>query len=235
MNPAPSHSGQILGWVPGLPPVPWQSGHAASEVSRRLIVTPSSASMKPMVALLSTSAPADRSRAAPLATAPAAEDVAEQVAEAARAVAEQVTDVEARAVGRRTAGEATAEPTAAVEVADLVVLLPLLLVADDVVRLGDGLELLVLGGVARVRVGVVGARELAVGLLDVGLGRLLVHTQHGVVVLRRPVGAHSGLAHGSLPSPVSSSVVGLAADPAQPPAGSTTSTCAARTTRSPMR
>ena len=56
-KPAPSHSGQIFGVVPGLPPVPWHSGHAESEVSRRLIVTPSMASMKLIVALVSTSAP----------------------------------------------------------------------------------------------------------------------------------------------------------------------------------
>src|ERR671920_2648768 len=65
-NPAPSHSGQIRGLVPGLPPVPWQSGHGASEVSRSEIVTPSIASVKLIVAVVSTSAPFwDRLRRGP--------------------------------------------------------------------------------------------------------------------------------------------------------------------------
>ena len=54
-NPAPSHSGQMCGLVPGFPPVPWQSGQAASDVSRSDTVTPSIASVKPIVAEVSTS------------------------------------------------------------------------------------------------------------------------------------------------------------------------------------
>src|SRR6478735_10279671 len=56
-KPAPSHSGHTCGLVPGLPPVPEQSGHGASEVSRSEIVTPSRASVKLIVAVVSTSAP----------------------------------------------------------------------------------------------------------------------------------------------------------------------------------
>ena len=57
MKPAPSHSGQIRGLVPGLPPVPEQSGQGASDVSRSEMVTPSIASLKPIVAVVSTSEP----------------------------------------------------------------------------------------------------------------------------------------------------------------------------------
>src|SRR3954454_16816682 len=56
-KPAPSHSGQMCGLVPGLPPVPLQSGQGASEVSRSEIVTPSIASSKPIVAVVSASEP----------------------------------------------------------------------------------------------------------------------------------------------------------------------------------
>ena len=47
----------MCGLVPGLPPVPLQSGQGASEVSRSEIVTPSVASVNPIVAVDSTSAP----------------------------------------------------------------------------------------------------------------------------------------------------------------------------------
>ena len=56
-KPAPSHVAQMCGLVPGLPPVPLHCGQGASEVSRRLIVTPSTESVNPMVAVDSTSEP----------------------------------------------------------------------------------------------------------------------------------------------------------------------------------
>src|SRR3546814_8576586 len=55
--PAPSHTWQMCGLVPGFPPVPEQVAHGDPEVNRRLIVTPSIASTKLIVALLSTSGP----------------------------------------------------------------------------------------------------------------------------------------------------------------------------------
>ena len=73
--------------------------------------------------------------------------------------------------------------------AQLVVLLALLGVADDVVGLGDRLEPLLGGLVAGVGVGVVGTRELAVGLLDVGRRRVLGDAEDLVEVLVRPVRA----------------------------------------------
>ena len=85
-----------------------------------------------------------------------------------RVVAEQVVDVEAAAAAaaeRRRRSRRRKPPRRSSD-ADLVVLRALLGVADDVVGLGDRLELLVLRGVTGVGVGVVGARELAVGLLD---------------------------------------------------------------------
>src|SRR6185503_10393634 len=63
-----------------------------------------------------------------------------------------------------------------------VVLLALVRIAEHVVGLGDRLEAL-LGPRVGVRVRVVLARELAVGLLDVLLGGLLVDPQRLVVVL----------------------------------------------------
>ena len=82
MKPAPSHSGQMCGLVPGLPPVPEQSGQGASDVSRSEMVTPSRASVKLIVAVVSTSAPFCGRRCW---RRPAAEEVAEHVAEAATA------------------------------------------------------------------------------------------------------------------------------------------------------
>jgi hypothetical protein len=117
-----------------------------------------------------------------------AEEVAEQVAEAAPAagpVAEQVLQVD----GAGVAAAAGGEPARREELARLVVLLALVRVADDVVGLGDLLELLVLGAVVGVRVRVVGARELAVGLLDLVGRRGLADAEHGVEVLGRPVRA----------------------------------------------
>src|SRR5438552_2903076 len=57
-------------------------------------------------------------------------------------------------------------------------------IAQHLVRLGEPLEPL-LGVVALVAIGVVVHRELAIGLLDVGLGSLARHSQNPVVV-RRP-------------------------------------------------
>ena len=66
-----------------------------------------------------------------------------------------------------------------------VVVLALVGVAEDVVRLRDLLEALLGLRVARVLVGVVLARELAVRLLDLVRRRLAVDAEHLVVVLRR--------------------------------------------------
>ncbi|MPM37854.1 hypothetical protein SDC9_84473 [bioreactor metagenome] len=123
-------------------------------------------------------------RPADAATAPT-EQATEQVGEVTGAgggVAEQVVDV------RRGLPLAAVEPEAAPEQAALlVVLLALLGVRQDVVGLRDGLEPLRLVGVARVGVGVVLARQLAEGLLDVVLGGVLRDAQDLVVVLLEPV------------------------------------------------
>src|SRR5216683_3154999 len=75
----------------------------------------------------------------------------------------------------------------------VVVLLAGLGVAQHVVGVGDLLELLLGRRVAGVGVRVVLLRQLAVGLLDVGLGRALLDAEGGVVVLVRPL----ALGHGS--------------------------------------
>src|SRR5581483_11365464 len=61
--------------------------------------------------------------------------------------------------------------------AEAVVRLPLLLVGEDVVRRLHLLEALLGGRVARIGVGVVLARELAVGLLDLVGRRSLLHAE----------------------------------------------------------
>ena len=116
---------------------------------------------------------ASRRPPAAAAAAPAAgglaEEVGEDVAEAAR--------VEARLA-------AAAAPDVRERVAQLaVVLLALVGIAEHVVGLGDLLEALLGLRVARVLVGVVLARELAVGLLDVVGRRLALDAEHLVVIL----------------------------------------------------
>ena len=80
---------------------------------------------------------------------------------------------------------AAAGPPAAAEAEQraAVVLLALLGVAEDVVGGLDLLEALLGPRVARVAVRVELARELAVGLLDLVVGRLLLDAQHLVEVL----------------------------------------------------
>ena len=55
--PTPSHCGHTCGTVPARAPVPLQSPQGASEESRSEMVTPSTASVKPIVASVSMSAP----------------------------------------------------------------------------------------------------------------------------------------------------------------------------------
>src|SRR5690606_1931529 len=125
-------------------------------------------------------------RPAPTATTAAAEEATEQITE--------VGPLEAEAAGTG----AGVEPTGAAagteahgphgaELADLVVLLALGLVADDVVGGGDLLEALLGGGVTRVGVGVQLAGELAVGARDLLRRRRLRDAEDLVVVLLEPL------------------------------------------------
>ena len=246
-KPAPSHSGQMCGRVPGLPPVPEQSGQGASEVSRRrdrdAVEGVGEADRRRRSRRRRPSA--DAAAGCGRAGAGLAEEVAEHVAEAAPA------PPPARSRSRSLRSKPpppppkpAAEAAGALEGADLahlVVLLALLGVTDDVVGLGHLLEVVVLGGVAGVGVGVVGARQLAVGLLDLVGRRVLLDAEDR----RRSPWSPSRLAcrrwcsRAYLPS--SSGVAGAAAAlllgrprrRCRP--GSTTRTCAARTTRSPIR
>src|SRR5215203_619251 len=102
----------------------------------------------------------------------AAEDAAEEVA--------QVADVEVEAPG-----SAWVEPAAAVGRAELVVRLPLLGIAEDVVRRLDLLEALLGNSIARILVRVVLAGEPPVGLLDLVGRRALRDAQDRVKVLSR--------------------------------------------------
>src|SRR5690606_33153011 len=118
--------------------------------------------------------------AGPRARAGAAEQATEDVAEVA-----QVLEPEAAGpCAGAPAGETCAHGP---EAADLVVLLALLGVADHVVGGRDLLEALLGGLVARVGVGVVLARELPVGVLDLLLGGGLADPEDSVVILLEPL------------------------------------------------
>ncbi len=145
-------------------------------------------------AVLRTGRAAPAPPAAARAPAPAAEQAAEQVAEAA-----DVLEVERRAL--ESAGESAAapEPTRAGaardHLADLVVLLALVGVAEHLVCGRHLLEALLGRGVTLVGVGVELLRQLPVGALDLLVGRAGLHAEHGVVVLLEPfaLGSHRPL------------------------------------------
>jgi hypothetical protein len=132
-------------------------------------------------------------RATCAAAAGAAGERTEQVAEVADV---EVLEPDAATAGEPPAGEAAPleAPSGAARtepgrghVADLVVLLALVLVANDVVCRRDLLEALLGCSVTRVGVGVVALRELAVRLLDLGLRGVLRHAEDLVVVLLEPL------------------------------------------------
>src|SRR5512132_2735766 len=123
----------------------------------------------------------------PLPPAPAGEH-AEQVPQVADVAEPEVLDPDP-SPGSRAAptGEAAGSEARGGHVPDLVVLLALVLVADDVVGRRDLLEPLLGGLVSGVGVGVVLLRELAVCLLDLRLRRVLRHAEDLVVVLVEPL------------------------------------------------
>src|SRR4029078_4125360 len=102
----------------------------------------------------------------------AAEQPAEDVAQVAEVGEIEAVEVDAAGTGPAPVGGAEA-----------VVLLPLLRVGEYVVGALDLLEALLRRGVARVRVRVVLARELAVRLLDLVLARALRDAERPVQVL----------------------------------------------------
>jgi hypothetical protein len=120
----------------------------------------------------------------------------EEVAEHPPEVAEVgAVEVEAGAAGRAPATAGREAHRTGAELADLVVLLALGLVADHVVGGRDLLEAGLGGVVAGVGIGVELARQLAVRLGDVLGGRRLGHAEHLVEVLLEPLGlgCHSHL------------------------------------------
>src|SRR5204863_3300838 len=100
------------------------------------------------------------------------EDPAEDVAE--------IAEVDVGVVDVRSAARAGAAAAASVRRAVAVVLLPLLLVGEDVVRRLHLLEALLRGLVAGIRVGMVLACELPVRLLDFVLRGVLLHSERVV-------------------------------------------------------
>jgi hypothetical protein len=128
-----------------------------------------------------------------------AEHRGEQIAKATQAADVEVLHARARAATRTTArGVArpattllalAAESSECAKAAHLVVLLALLLIAQDVVRLGDLLESIGRLRIALVRIGVVLLCETAIGLLDLFLRRGRGHPEDLVVILAL---GHSG-------------------------------------------
>ena len=96
----------------------------------------------------------------------------------------------------RTAAETAGPDARRDHLANLVVLLALLGIAEHVVRGGDLLEALLGLFVPRVRVGVVLLGELPIRARDVFLGRAFRHAEHVVVVLLEPLPLRS---HPSIP------------------------------------
>src|SRR5690606_19540473 len=102
------------------------------------------------------------------------EDVLEVGGRALTALVEHAEDVLEPAAGSGTARREAGPRTHG---ADLVVFLALILVAEDGVGLADLLGLRLGGRITRVRVGVILARELAIGLLQIGVGDVLGYSE----------------------------------------------------------
>ena len=177
-TPRPWQTGHTAGAVPGRAPVPRQVPQAACVATETGTCAPSTACSKDSETVVSRSRP--RSAAGLVRTPPPRP--------AARRVEDPGQDVrEGAEVGPGAPPPPAAPPPngpgAAEDAAAAVVALALLGIAEDVVGLGDLLEALLGAGVL-VRVRVVLARELAVGLLDLVLRGLAVDAQRLVVVTR---------------------------------------------------
>src|SRR4029453_2725888 len=114
------------------------------------------------------------------------EQVAQPAGPATGDAAEEVGDVE-RHAAVRSAPRAAPEGAGSEERASLVVLAALLRIGEDVVGLGDLLELRLGFVVAGVLVRVEVTRQRAVGLLDLLRLGVLGDAKHRVVVLLQPV------------------------------------------------
>src|SRR5918996_3119882 len=111
----------------------------------------------------------------------------EQPAQHVAQVTEVLEPEPARSPARATRTLAAEHAAHRAELADLVVLLAPLGVADDVVGGRDLLEAFLGSLVAGVGVGVVLARQLPVRLADVLLGRAVAHPEDPVVILLEPL------------------------------------------------
>ena len=179
-------------------PEPPHTEHGASAVMLTDVVMPLTASRKSRWSSVSRSWPCwgpTGAAAAPAAPATPAEEVAEDVAESA-GVAEVLEPDVLEALPTGETATARPEPTGpertragarSDHLADLVVLLALLGVAEHVVGRGDLLEALLGLLVAGVGVGVELLGQLPVGARDLLLGRALRHAEDGVVVLLEPL------------------------------------------------
>ena len=176
--PRPSQRGQTFGVVPGLAPVPWQVGqvvvhrHRQRDLRAGDRLVEGDRDLRFEVAAALGRAARRRDRGAAARPRRPAEQVGEDVAhvEASKSkLPKPPKPPPGPRAGRERAGAA-------------VVLLALVGVAEHVVGLGDLLEALLGLLVVGVAVGVVLARELAVGLLDLLGSRLLVDAERLVVV-----------------------------------------------------
>ena len=138
--PAPLHTGQVCGAVPGRAPEPWQVSHTAPPGNRTEASRPFMDWVKLMLTSALMSAPRCGARAARLWPPPAeetTEHVADPAATAAAAAAEEVPEIDIEAlVSAPAAGPAAAHPRTAAgreELTCLVVLLAVGRVPEDLV------------------------------------------------------------------------------------------------------
>ena len=174
-TPRPPHVGQTTGAVPGSAPVPWQTEQAVSTSTGTRTCTPSSESSNEMRTRVSRSFPRIGCLLARAPAAPA-EHPAEDVAEVAEV---ELLEAHAARSGPAPPGKPRAPASPYVSYA-----FRFSGVREHVVRALHLLEALLGAVVAGVAIRVVLARELAVRLLDVVVGRVLRHAEHLVRVTR---------------------------------------------------
>src|SRR5581483_4547654 len=161
---------------------------------------------------------AGRTAAAPATTPPAAEEPAEEVAETADVLEVDRLALEATGEAAVPAAEPARADAAGDHLANLVVLLALLGIAEHLVGGRDLLETLLGDRVALVGIGVVLLRELAVGALHLLVARTRRDAEDGVVVLLEPLALRC---HPSTPAAPPRPLVAraLRAAPSPSPAG----------------
>ena len=190
--PDPPHVVHTSGSVPGFAPLPPHTEHGASDVMLTDVVAPCTASRKSRCSSVSRSCP----RWGPAGTRPRWRPprppnrfprMSPKPPMSPTSSKRTFWNAATEPAGPARAAEPARADAGRDHLADLVVLLALLGVAEHVVRGRDLLEALLGVLVPGVRVGVVLLGELPVRARDVLLGRPLRHAEHLVVVLLEPL------------------------------------------------